>query len=218
MPKQHWYAQEPFAGLSASTRRKLQAVAKEQRIRRGECLFREAEPATALWLVRSGWVQLKRKAGNRQELTLDIVTPKDNLCGLSAFFGGRYMGTAVAATPLEAVRIPAAALRTVIGSDVRLTTRIAQLTLARYRHITSAYANAFSSAQHRIAAVLLRLEEDFGRLLPVTRKEVAELSGTTVETAIRVTRQMERKGALRSSRGQIKLLKLAALKEKVRAS
>ena len=48
----------------------------------------------------------------------------------------------------------------------------------------------------------------------VTRKELAELSGTTVETAIRVTKAMERDGLLDlTDHGIVKVSKVEALTE-----
>ena len=68
-------------------------------------------------------------------------------------------------------------------------------------------------ARVRIAQVLLYLCEKFGRLIPETRATVAELAGTSVETAIRITNRLARRGILATGRGQVEILSLAGLRD-----
>jgi len=169
-------------------------------------LFQEGEPADHLWIVRSGWVRLVRRVTDGQHLTVDIVTPKGRFCGLTAFIGGHYMATAVAAGPVTVVAIPAKALSHLMQEHVELASYVAKQFDERYQHMVAAYTTAFCPVQQRLAAVLIRLKGAFGSVLPVTRREVAEMGGTTVETAIRVTRQMQKEGILQVSRGRIEIL------------
>lgn len=69
-----------------------------------------------------------------------------------------------------------------------------------------------STAATRIAGKLLdltRAEE----VVAVTRQELADLAGTTVETAIRVTRVFEDMGTVRLSLGCIEIISRSALEE-----
>jgi CRP-like cAMP-binding protein len=68
-------------------------------------------------------------------------------------------------------------------------------------------------ARVRIAQVLLYLCEKFGRVIPKTRAIVAELAGTSVETAIRITNRLARRGILATGRGQVEILSLAGLRD-----
>jgi len=60
--------------------------------------------------------------------------------------------------------------------------------------------------------MLLYLHEKFGRLIPQTRATLAELAGTTVETALRITKALTRSGILATSRGRMEILSLAGLR------
>lgn len=84
------------------------------------------------------------------------------------------------------------------------------------QNLAAAYAMAFAPVAARIASVLLRLGEAFGATLPVTRRQVAELAGTTVETAIRVTNRLRRDQMLRMRRGEIVLRDPAGLRHRLR--
>lgn len=212
-----WYAQEPFVYLSQSALGSLRRTAEPHRCPKETLLFQEGQPAEALWVIQKGWVRLVKRTTDSKSLTLDLVTPKDCLCGLSALSGDRYLASAVAVTPVEAVRIPAFALHRVLQSNARFNSCVMGTFSHRFHHMAEAYATAFAPVEQRIAWILLRLREDFGTTVPATRREIAQLTGTTVETAIRVTRKMRRENLIRLSRGQITLVDSKALSEKLQA-
>ena len=206
-----WYRKEPFAYLPDDAIRALIGVAKPCRYPRGAVLFREGDPSKELWVLRRGWIALVKRTAHGKTLTLDLATPQDGVFGLSAFSGSPYLASAVAASAVEAVRLPAAQARTLLRTHARFSACVAEEFSRRFHHMAAAYATAFAPVEHRIASVLLRLAEDFGDTLPITRREVAELAGTTVETSIRVTRQMQREGLVSMRRGRITLLNPKAL-------
>ena len=62
-----------------------------------------------------------------------------------------------------------------------------------------------------MAQALLALRKKFGDSIPLTRQEIAELAGTTVETVIRTVSRFQREGWVRSGRGKLQLLDPDAL-------
>jgi CRP-like cAMP-binding protein len=68
------------------------------------------------------------------------------------------------------------------------------------------------SVERRIAQTLLALRNKFGDTIPLTRREIAELAVTTLETAIRTIVQFQQAGWVRSSRSKIEILKPESLK------
>ncbi len=210
-----WQRQEPFVHLSDSVVHGLSRIAEVHRYPKGTVLFRDGEPAQDLWIIRRGWVRLVKKTTDSKALTLDLVTPKDRLLGLSAFSEKTYLASAITATPVEVVRIPAKAVREVLQSDAKFASCVTRIFSHRFHHMAQAYATAFAPVEQRIASVLLRLNEDFGATLPVTRREVAELAGTTVETAIRVTNRMRKENLLLMQRGKIVLMNPKGLSKKI---
>jgi CRP/FNR family transcriptional regulator len=75
--------------------------------------------------------------------------------------------------------------------------------------------------EQRIARVLLKLGETAGTdssegrviEMPLTRQDVADMTGTTVETAIRVMSKFRRQELIKTRRGKVVLVELAALQE-----
>ena len=60
--------------------------------------------------------------------------------------------------------------------------------------------------EQRLASVLLMLSTKLGPTLPFTRQEIAEMVGTTTETAIRVMSSLKNRGIIRSVRGKVIIL------------
>jgi CRP-like cAMP-binding protein len=75
--------------------------------------------------------------------------------------------------------------------------------------------HALDPAELRIAILLLALGEKFHDGIPLTRQEMAEIAGVTVETAIRILSQMKKKGIIRSSRKMTHLVAPQKLRELV---
>jgi CRP-like cAMP-binding protein len=80
---------------------------------------------------------------------------------------------------------------------------------------------AVERVEQRIARVLLKLAESAGTdvpegrviEMPLTRQDVADMTGTTVETAIRVMSRFRRAGLIRTRRGKVVLVDLAILQQ-----
>ena len=206
---------EPFQHLPSEALREIAHVATEKVYPKEAVIFREGEPATSLWVLQSGWVQLVKLSLDGKTLTLDLVTPQDGVCGLSAFSGHTYLASAIAATPVKALQIPSKMVRRFLKSHPQFSACVMGIFSHRFHHMAAAYANAYAPVEQRVASVLLRLDEDFGTTLPVTRREIANLAGTTVETAIRVTNQMRRENLLLMRRGQIILVSPRGLTKKL---
>jgi CRP-like cAMP-binding protein len=60
--------------------------------------------------------------------------------------------------------------------------------------------------EQRLSSVLLMLSAKLGLTLPFTRQEIADMVGTTTETAIRVMSHLKDRGIIRSVRGKVIIL------------
>ncbi len=60
--------------------------------------------------------------------------------------------------------------------------------------------------EQRLAHTLLRLSSKLGPTLPFTRQELADMAGTTTETAIRLMARLKDGGIVRSTRGKTVIL------------
>jgi CRP-like cAMP-binding protein len=70
--------------------------------------------------------------------------------------------------------------------------------------------------EQRLARTMLMLASKMGPTLPFTRQELADMSGMTTESAIRVTSRLKERGIIKTVRGKITILdetKLTLLSE-----
>ena len=65
--------------------------------------------------------------------------------------------------------------------------------------------------EDRLKRVLNTLLKKYGPILNFTSVEIAELTGTTTESALRVLGDLRQKGIIEKRRGQIEILKPEAL-------
>jgi CRP-like cAMP-binding protein len=71
------------------------------------------------------------------------------------------------------------------------------------------------SVEKRILHVLADMVLEFGNTIPLTRREIAEMAGTTVETSIRTFSKLEGEGLVSTSRGRIFVRDGARLRDRV---
>ncbi|MGH2767579.1 MAG: cyclic nucleotide-binding domain-containing protein, partial [Actinomycetota bacterium] len=92
-------------------------------LRPGEVLYREGEPASALYLVRSGFLRVARRFGS-EERVLQYFH-EGEVCGASSLLFARpHSATVSANTRAEVIVIPAGALNAVLGKDTALRNQL----------------------------------------------------------------------------------------------
>lgn len=178
---------------------------------KGAVLFEEGQPAQVVWLIQRGWVYLVKKTPSGQPVTVAIVTPAEIICGISALDQGAYSAGAIAATEVQVVKMPADAFARVLEQSGAVARQVLSICCTRIRHLAEASSLAQASVTQRLAYVLLRLNETFGKTVPITHKELAQMAGTRWETSIRTLARMKRQGWIASRRGQVTIIKPSAL-------
>ncbi len=200
-----------LAKLRPSAARELAQGATRQRFERGEVICHEEEPVVRFWLVLGGEIKLVKYTARGLPLLIEIVLPNQ-------IFG------AVFHSPMPAHSCTALAMKPAELVSFRLKDLIGDLdgNSSLQRALLAETCSKLCQAQHmrglgleqvpvRIAHLLLHLHARFGRVIPETRSTLAELAGTSVETAIRTSRALARRGIIHTRRGQIEILSLAGL-------
>lgn len=197
---------EPFKRLPETERRRLAQSAREVRYAKGETLFRAGQQADAVWIVRTGRVHLMNYLAGGKVSTTCVMAPSETFCCLPALDRKAYPADAVAALDSTVVRIPLEAFHQALSRSAAFTQDTLCLFCDRMRQVEHKGCMIYESAEARLAEVLLGLAKKFGATVPLTRQELAELAGTTQETAIRALSRFKRQGLIRSSRGKTTIL------------
>lgn len=201
-----------FRGLPAARHRQLAAASRLRRFRKGETIFEEDRPANFVWLVKRGWVALVKRTPNGSLATIFVMTPDEVVCGVSAFELGTYSSSAVAATDVQLISIPAKVFDELLTRVPAFAQQVLLACCTRLRHMAEAISIAQSPVEQRLAYVLLRLRANFGATIPITHHELARMAGTRWETSIRTLSSMRRRGWIASSRGKVTILSAKPLR------
>lgn len=205
---------ELFKRLPSSERKRLAQTAHEKRYEKGDTIFREGQPAEAVWIVKSGRVHLMKFLADGKASTTCVMKSGEPFCCLPAMDGKPYPVDAMAAVDSVVVRIPLAAFHQAMERSSAFTHDTLCLFCDRLRQVEDKSCMTYDSVERRLAKALLMLSKKFGQTIPLTKHELAELANTTQETTIRILSQLSRQRIIRSSRGSTTILhpeKLSAL-------
>jgi CRP/FNR family transcriptional regulator len=198
--------------LSASDRELIAAATREQAVAQGKVLFSEGEPAEALWAVKEGLVHIIKFGPEGREIVLEVI-PSGELFGAVAVLQSRpYPASAIAVDPSVVWYLPAALARELCQKHPTLRAAILDQVTSRLRDAHDRLRSiALERVEQRLARMLLTLADKIGQQragvteVSITRQELADMVGTTVETTIRVTSKWQQAGIISSSRNRIAL-------------
>ena len=180
----------------------------------GHVFFQAGGHGDWAFLLKSGRVRIQHFRADGKVRTVCMVGPGDTFCCLPTLDGGPYPATAVAAVRSVAYRIPGSLFRDLIASHAGFATRALRLFCGRLREAGCEGCSQGDDVASRIAVKIISMSDKFGERVPLTRKELAELAGTTVETSIRVIKEFERSGWVRLGRGHLFVVDRPALQKR----
>lgn len=175
--------------------------------------FMQGDPASHAYVLVNGRVKMIQITPNGQQITLRIMTPGQTYGGIALLNPqAGYPATAQAVENSTAMAWDTADLRSLAKLDSSISLNTMQL---MHGYITELQerqkALVTERVEQRIARILLKLAAESGRKvdngvlidMPLTRQDVAEMSGTTLFTVSRTLSEWERNGLLEIGRGRV---------------
>ena len=185
-----------------------------------EPIFFQGDPSHSVYVVVAGKVKIVKSSETGQSIMLELILPGEVFGALAVFDGKPYPATAQAMGKTCVARLnrndvstliskhPEVASRTIMG----VTDRVRKAHEMRMRMATQ-------RVERRIVEALLELAPRIGQSvgggirIDLTRRDIAEIVGTTVETSIRVFSRLKSQGLVESHRGWIVVKSLDALRQ-----
>ncbi|HET6406254.1 MAG TPA: Crp/Fnr family transcriptional regulator [Chthoniobacteraceae bacterium] len=202
-----------FAGLSRTMREELAKETHLKRCARSEVLFHEGDSATCAWLLVNGLVKLAKLTPKGQELVIELAASDDLFGAVYYHEHPVYPATAIAIEPTTVACVSVRAIEVAMQHDPKFQRVLLEDTCRRLCRAQELRGLALEPVPQRLAWALSYLAEKFGERIPASRALLAQLAGTTVETAIRITGRWASEGWLKTERGAMTIIDARALAE-----
>ncbi|GAB2872488.1 Crp/Fnr family transcriptional regulator [Nocardioides pacificus] len=217
-----------FAGLDPD---EIAAIDRRMQVRghaEGETIHRAGDPATHLFILATGRAKVLRPAlgpslGSSSEggdVLVDVLTPGALIGSVSALGRSSYPDTAQALTVACTLSIGAADFRRVLADHPAVALAVLDDVADRLEQAQQSVRRlSGGTVEQRVAAALLTLADKLGEphgdslllQLPLTRADLAAMTGTTTESVSRTLSRMRRDGLVDTGRRWTAITDRAAL-------
>src|SRR5262245_1234722 len=198
-----------FRRLTADDRQRLAAVSSVHAYEKGTLLFREGDESDHLFTIVSGRVKVFKSTPRGTDVILEIFGPGDPVGAVAVYESRPYPASAMALESASCVLIPRQTFFALLEAHptmvrglliglnhrlVELTTRLSELSGGR--------------VEARLARFFLKLATDMGQRRPegifialvLSRQELADMIGTTIETSIRIMSRWSKQDLVRTEK------------------
>ncbi len=199
-----------FGGVDEEHLIELAGLAFKRTLNAGQFLYFEGDPPESSDLIVSGILKLLRHSPSGADFISAIYGPGELLGNIVLIGNGDqpHPSSAQAVVETELLSISSSDLRRFLKRHPKLNAHVlARMLAASGQRRQAATARlremAGEKIEHRLARVLLGLHLALGATIPLTRHEIAEMTGTSTETAARFISRLARTGIVRSLRARV---------------
>ena len=213
-----------FAALAEEELARVAEVAVPRRFAAGEVVFREGDESSTCYIVRSGHVRAVREHTDGRSITLATFGPGDIFGELAMFDDERRTATIETIDETEAIAILSGDMRRLLRAHSEIAVKLLGSLVQRLRQTNERLtAQSFQTVQSRVATVLAQLveaaraegQQDSDVLITSTQAELAQLAGSSRESASRFLAVLERAGIITQGRGKLTVHEPEALQRYV---
>jgi CRP-like cAMP-binding protein len=213
-----------FSALGEEELQRVAEVAVPRRFGAGEVVFREGDESSTCYIVRSGHARAVREHTDGRSITLATFGPGDIFGELAMFDDERRSATIEAIEATEAIAILSGDMRRLLREHPDIAVKLLSSLVQRLRQTNERLtAQSFQTVQSRVAGVLAQLVEaaraegagDLDVLITSTQAELAQLAGSSRESASRFLAVLERAGVITQGRGRLTVHEPEALQRYV---
>jgi CRP-like cAMP-binding protein len=201
-----------FEGLSVEDLKWLLETARSSLYPKNQAIFEQEEEAHSFFLLLDGHVRVVRTTPDGQQLVMRYISPGE-VFGIAPALGRTtYPATAIAAVDCVALAWPTSQWGEIAG---RLPAFVANVYRIVGQRLEESHRKieeiATEQVEQRVAHAILRLANQTGKPtseglaidFPLSRQDIAEMTGTTLHTVSRLLSGWEAAGLVRSGRQKV---------------
>ena len=201
-----------FATLGEEELAEVAAVTVPRTFSSGEIVFREGDRSDTCYIVRFGRVRAVREHTDGRIITLATFSPGDFFGELAIFDDETRSATIEALEDTEAAAILGGDMRRLLRAHPDIAVKLLGALGRRLRETNERLTRqSFQTVQSRVAAALAELVAtaraegagDGDVLITATQTDLAQLAGSSRESASRFLAVLERAGVITQGRGRL---------------
>lgn len=211
-----------FRQLDGPVLSRLTARATTRRIPRGASVFEQGGRASSFYLLLEGRLKVTQVTADGQQVMVRVVHPGDLFGFARALNRPDYPGTARAAVDSLVIGWPMSDWDALVETNPRLAINAMQTIGQRLDEAhTRLREMSTEEVERRVAHAVLRLAQQAGRPegegvridFPISRQDIAEMTGTTLHTVSRIMSGWEGRGLVRGGRQRLTLIDAPGLRQ-----
>jgi CRP-like cAMP-binding protein len=205
-----------FASVPPDLLLPLVTTSRLQVVNKGEFLFRQGEAATHFYVLRSGQMRLVQHSAEGKDVTLATFAAGDLIALIVAVLHEAYPGSAEATETSEVLTLAGEPMWQLMNAYAPLAVNMLRQVATRLHEAHDRIRELSVEKVHqRVARSLLRLARQVGVKQPngsvsldfrLSRQDLAQMNGTTLETISRTLTTWERDGLIDAAREHITIL------------
>ncbi len=214
LPKQIQQLQQVslFRDISLAELGNIAELSRLRQVKREGFFFHQGDPGTVLYVLTQGQVKLTQLTPEGSQVLLRFITPGEMFGGIAALGDTSYPVSAQAAKDCAALAWDGDTLNKLMESYPRLALNALRHLAQRVQELQQRNLElATERVERRVAHALLRLARASGRKveggvlidLPLSRQDVAEMTGTTLYTVSRILSGWQEQGIIEAGREKV---------------
>ncbi len=209
-----------FAGLPAPALDDVTAQARVRTLGRGARSFDQGEPVERAHVLLSGAIRIAQAGSDGGQVVLRFIGPGEIFGSVAIFTDHLYPADGIAMVGSTEASWTRADWLGLIERHPRIALNLIAIVGRRLAELQDRVREmATQRAERRIANTLLRLARQAGRAtgtgteigFPLRRKDIADISGTTLYTVSRTLNDWRRRGLIADDRRALTLVSMAAI-------
>jgi CRP-like cAMP-binding protein len=200
-----------FSTLAEEDLEQVAEVAMPRRFESGQVVFREGDASDTCYVIWHGHARALREHADGRSITLAQFGPGDIFGELAMFDDERRSATVETLEATETLAILGPDMRRLLRNHPEIAVKLIIALGRRLRETNERLARqSFQTVQSRVAKVLSQLVEtaraegaDGEVVITSTQAELAQLAGSSRESASRFLAVLERAGIITQGRGRL---------------
>jgi CRP-like cAMP-binding protein len=199
-------------GLAPMELRRMVAVGRMHHVPQGEFFFHQGDDSIMLYILTEGRCKLSQVSADGTQVIVNYFGPGDELGIIVALSNIPYPLSAEAIEPCAAISWHRDQMKDLMIQYPRLALNGIEMIGRRFARLQRRFQEvATQRVEQRVARALMRLTRQFGRRMPegvlldmpLTREDLAQMTGTNLYNVSRILSKWEQAGIIQTSRSQI---------------